>query len=86
MQTANGKAFEYACLSAFYHTLQTGGEVVVEDSPQMRTARNLYHTMSGEVQRELWQAANAAVRVVLRLEPWCLLAPLSLTYHYCLRR
>lgn len=42
IQTANGKAFEYACLLAFYNTLQTDEDVTIEDSPQMRTARNLY--------------------------------------------
>lgn len=69
IQTANGKAFEYACLLALYNALQTGEDVTIEDSPQMRTARNLYYNMLGDNQLELLRAANAATRVIVRLEP-----------------
>ncbi len=69
IQTANGKAFEYACLLALYNALQTGEDVTIEDSPQMRTARNLYNNMPGDSQVELLRAANAAARVIVRLEP-----------------
>lgn len=69
IQTSNGKAFEYACLLALYNTLQTIEDVTIEDSPQMRTAKNLYNNMSDNSQNELLRAANAAARVIIRLEP-----------------
>lgn len=69
IQTANGKAFEYACLLALYNALQENEEVTIEDSPQMRTAKNLYNNMSYNSQIELLRAANSAARVIIRLEP-----------------
>ena len=69
LQTANGKAFEYACLLALYHMLRAGEEVVIEDSPPLRTAGNLFDSMSADHQDKLMQAANAAARVIIRLEP-----------------
>ena len=69
LQTANGKAFEYACLLALYHMLRAGEEVVIEDSPPLRTAGNLFDSMSADHQDKLMQAGNAAARVIIRLEP-----------------
>lgn len=69
LQTANGKAFEYACLLALYNSLQANEDVTIEDSPQMRTARNLYSNMPTDNQEQLLRAANAAARVIIRLEP-----------------
>lgn len=69
IQTANGKAFEYACLFALYNALQAREDVTIEDSPQMRTAKSLYNRMPGDSQHKLLQAANAAARVIIRLEP-----------------
>lgn len=69
IQTANGKAFEYACLLALYNALQASEDITIEDSPQMRTARNLYNNMPDDSRGELLRAANAAARVIIRLEP-----------------
>ena len=68
-QTANGKAFEYACILALYNALCANEDIIIEDSPQMSTARNLYSNMSENSQNELLQAANASARVITRLEP-----------------
>lgn len=57
IQTANGKAFEYACLLALYNSLQASEDVTIEDSPQMRTAKKLYDNMPGAAQLELLRAA-----------------------------
>ena len=65
----NGKAFEYACLTALYNSLRTRGEVVIEDSQQMRTARNAFNGLSAEQHLDFMKAADAAARVVIRLEP-----------------
>ncbi len=69
IQTANGKAFEFACLLALYNALHTIEDIIIEDSPQMRTARNLFESMPEQSQSELLRAANAATRVIVRLEP-----------------
>ncbi len=69
IQTANGKAFEYACLRALYDSLHNQEEVTIEDSPQLRTAKNLYDSMPADKALELMRAARAAARVIVRLEP-----------------
>lgn len=69
IQTANGKAFEYACLLALYEALHTSEDITIEDSPQMRTAKHLYEGMPADSQTELLRAAHAAARVIIRLEP-----------------
>ena len=71
-QTNNGKAFEYACLKAICDTFGREARedaVTVEDSPQLRTARNHYAEMSAEKRRAMDAAAKAAIRVITRLEP-----------------
>ena len=69
IQTDNGKAFEYACLLALYNMLNATEDITIEDSSQLRTARNKYYAMSENNRIELLQAANAAARVIIRLEP-----------------
>lgn len=69
VQTTNGKAFEYACLLALYNTLHSAQTVTIEDSPQMDTAKTNYYSLCAEKQRNLLRAADAAARVIIRLEP-----------------
>lgn len=66
---SNGKAFEYACLQSFYDYLSPSQEVIVEISPQLDTANNFFLSSSDDLQRKLTLAANAATRVIVRLEP-----------------
>lgn len=68
-QTTNGKAFEYACLMALNESLKDGQDVVIEDTPQLATAKGFYEGMNERMQSNLTSAANAAARVILRLEP-----------------
>lgn len=69
IQTKNGKAFEYACVIALYEKLKNGQNITIEESAQIRTARNLYDDVSESMKHSLDAAANAAVRVIERLEP-----------------
>ena len=69
IQTANGKAFEYACLLALHNALQASEDVAIEISPQLRTAEEKYNAMSEASRLELLRAADAAARVSIRLEP-----------------
>jgi hypothetical protein len=69
IQTANGKAFEYACVLAVYRELSSIQKIELEESPQIITAAKLYEGMTEEMQRTLDKAAVAAFRVIRRLEP-----------------
>lgn len=69
IQTANGKAFEYACILGIYHELSCIQNIQIEDSSQLRTAATLYESMDKKMQDILDSAAIAAIRVIRRLEP-----------------
>ena len=69
IQTSNGKAFEYACLLGLYNELSPIQKIETKDSPQLRTAQALYEGLDAKMQDALDKAANAAVRVIRRLEP-----------------
>lgn len=69
IQTANGKAFEYACVLALFEELHVEQEIVVEESPQLYTAKKLYEGSDKILKKSLISAAKAAIRVVKRLEP-----------------
>lgn len=69
IQTANGKAFEYACVLGLFNALKETGDVQIELSPQLETAKKLYDEAASDMKTALDKAANAAVRVVKRLEP-----------------
>jgi len=69
IQTANGKAFEYACVDALFRALSGCGEIKIETSAQLETAKSLYEAVDVEMKNALDKAADAAVRVVKRLEP-----------------
>lgn len=70
--TEYGKAYEYACLIALKDHLsgRTEGMVTVTDSEAYRTARAAFGRAESEgLADNLVRAANAAARVILRLEP-----------------
>ena len=70
--TEYGKAYEYACLLALRDHLsrRTTGMVTIVDSEAYRTARTAFDKATREgVSLNLTRAANAAARVILRLEP-----------------
>ena len=69
IQTKNGKAFEYACIARLNDSLTAFGEVEIEDSPQLNTARELYASVDEDMREALDKAAMAAVKVISRLEP-----------------
>ena len=66
---SNGKAFEYACLQSFYDFLSPLQEVIIEVSPHLNTAKNFFLASPDEFRSKLMLAANAASRVIIRLEP-----------------
>lgn len=69
IQTANGKAFEYACVLALYNDLHETQQVQIKDSPQLSTAKSQYDSIEAKMRCSLDSAAKAAVRVIKRLEP-----------------
>lgn len=68
-QTETGKAFEYACARAIATRFSKNTEVNLVDSPQMTTARKAFINMEGIDRVEYTLAAEAAVKIINRLEP-----------------
>lgn len=68
-QTKTGKAFEYACANVLLHKYQSSTTVTLVESPQMKTARSAFELLSASEQKKYLQGAEAAIRIVDRLEP-----------------
>lgn len=66
-QTNNGKAFEYACILSLYTELSASQDVSIIKTQQLQTALNFFNVSS--IQCKLIRAADAATRVIVRLEP-----------------
>lgn len=70
--TVYGKAYEYACLISLKDHIQnsTNGVIHVSDSDAYRTAQSAFAQAqnAGEAEK-LMYAANAASRIIMRLEP-----------------
>ena len=69
IQTSNGKAFEYACLHSLNSALSRTQQVVIEQNSALEVAMERYHGATGEMQNNMDLGADAATRVILRLEP-----------------
>lgn len=67
--TKNGKAFEYACLSALRDAFSKSQSIRVIDSPQLQTARGCFESLASSVRHNMRLAAEAMKRVIVRLEP-----------------
>ena len=68
-QTVYGKAFEYACVKAFYDRLSGTQPVVIIDSAPMETAHSFYYELAENKRMNMTLAADAAVHVIKKLEP-----------------
>ena len=69
IQTSNGKAFEYACVDSLYRMLSEEQEIIIEESPQLDTAKGFFENASEVLKGNIIKAADAASRVIVRLEP-----------------
>lgn len=69
IQTKYGKAFEFACVLSLYDKLSSNQSVEITESPQLLSAKSDYESIDEDMKKALLQAADAAVRVVKRLEP-----------------
>lgn len=68
-QTETGKAFEYACAFVLWERYSEYTSVKLLDSPQMQTAKNAFLGLTIEEQNNYILGAEAAVRIIDRLEP-----------------
>lgn len=68
-QTKWGKAFEYACLNAFWSRLKDIQDVEIVQTPALQTARNCYYEADSDMIAKMDAAAEAATRMLFRLEP-----------------
>lgn len=69
IQTELGKAFEYACLQSIYNELADSQDVVIEQNSALEIARQKYENATPDMQNKMDLGADAATRVILRLEP-----------------
>ena len=69
IQTKYGKSFEYACVISLYDDLSHKQEVAIEESPQLLSAKNDFQSVEEDMKESLLKAADAACRVIKRLEP-----------------
>lgn len=69
VQTEIGKAFEYACLKAFYEFLKDNQAVEMEESSSLSIAKDFYLASESIKIEKMDLAAKAAVRAIVRLEP-----------------
>lgn len=70
--TEYGKAYEYACLIAIRERLsgKTDGDITIQESDALQTAKTAFEKAEKEgLSDKLVKAANAAARVIIRLEP-----------------
>ena len=67
-QTETGKAFEYACAVAL-KDYQRGIDVVIKDTPQLRTASRCFELLETIEQQNYIDGAFSAVKIIDRLEP-----------------
>lgn len=70
--TEYGKAYEYACLIAIREHLsgKTDGDITIQESDALQTAKTAFEKAEKEgLSDKLVKAANAAARVIIRLEP-----------------
>ncbi|WP_368489344.1 HaeIII family restriction endonuclease [Clostridium sp. BJN0013] len=70
IQSKNGKGFEYACLNAFEEYLKGKNNIVlIENNEAVEIARKDYYKLLPTLRAKMDKAAQAAARVISRLEP-----------------
>lgn len=68
-QTKTGKAFEYACANAIVEKFKDKTDLVLEDSPQLRTAQRFFECLDESEKLKYQKGALAAIKIIERLEP-----------------
>lgn len=68
-QTKNGKAFEYACLTAFKNRYSCIAEVIYEDNEAFRTAKSAFDHLEVAHQDKLSRGSKKSIEIIERLEP-----------------
>lgn len=66
-QTSNGKAFEYACLKAFYDELNTGNNCFIVEDQFLAKAKEFFDALPDKTPYIL--GARATIKFLLRVEP-----------------
>lgn len=68
-QVLNGKGFEYACLQSIRRHLSNYQEINIITTPALLSAQLSYNNLEPSVRQQFDMAADAAIRVLTRLEP-----------------
>jgi len=68
-QTQKGKAFEYACLKALNEKINKTKDVFIDHTAAYATAIDFYESLDPTDTQKMDKGAEAAVRMLLKLEP-----------------
>lgn len=69
IQTILGKAFEYACLNSLDTHLRETQPVEIQQTAALNVAFAAYNTAANNMRQNMDLAADAAIRVLVRMEP-----------------
>jgi hypothetical protein len=69
IQTKLGKAFEFACLQSLYNHLSDSQTIMINETNALNTARKSFNNADESTQINMTKGANAATRIILKLEP-----------------
>ncbi|MHC1694600.1 MAG: HaeIII family restriction endonuclease [Eubacteriales bacterium] len=69
IQTQLGKAFKYVCLMELYNKLSTNQEVIINENNTLDTAKSFYDNINELEKLKMQKGAQAAFRIISRLEP-----------------
>ncbi len=69
IQSSLGKAFEFACLNSLKKSLIMTQPVFIEQTRALFTAKDNYDTANEIMKEKMDKGADAATRVILKLEP-----------------
>lgn len=68
-QTPLGKSFEYAMINSIFNTLNETQPVLIQNTPAYKVAKDFYEGLTDAKKIKMDKAANAAVKIISRLEP-----------------
>lgn len=68
IQTKYGKAFEYACLNTLSTQLNNQA-ITIDQNQAYINAQTFYNSVPSAIRYDMDSAANAAIRIIIRMEP-----------------
>ncbi|MDR0931994.1 MAG: HaeIII family restriction endonuclease [Victivallales bacterium] len=67
--TIMGKAYEYACLSAFKNIVMTVRPIEIINNESLQIAKGRFESISNEEQADMIKSAQAGIQLIINMEP-----------------